>query len=243
VRSPMLRWCLACGVWPTSSCSSGALAPLTAWHPDRTPAQFWRRDSAGYSFRSMVKRTSKRTATPPRRRGGKPAPRKARRTVRRKSKSHRQTAETAVVLLRSVAILGLVTLVVMAFPPLRRGASAAAMVLAEAMAESRKVELRRLATARLALEYGVSLQLASDIEHAALAEGIDPELAFRLVYVESRFHEQAVSSAGALGLTQLMPATAASLQPGITREQIFERHTNLRLGLRYLRWLLDVYDG
>src|SRR5690606_29606262 len=56
-------------------------------------------------------------------------------------------------------------------------------------------------------------------------------------------HEQAVSSAGALGLTQLMPATAASLQPGITREQIFERHTNLRLGLRYLRWLLDVYDG
>lgn len=191
----------------------------------------------------MVKRTSKRTATPTRRRGGKPAPRKARRTVRRKSKSHRQTAETAVVLLRSVAILGLVTLVVMAFPPLRRGASAAAMVLAEAMAESRKVELRRLATARLALEYGVSLQLASDIEHAALAEGIDPELAFRLVYVESRFHEQAVSSAGALGLTQLMPATAASLQPGITREQIFERHTNLRLGLRYLRWLLDVYDG
>src|SRR5690606_22232255 len=103
--------------------------------------------------------------------------------------------------------------------------------------------LRRLATARYALEYGVSLQLASDIERAAVAEGIDPELAFRLVRVESEFHEGAISPVGALGLTQLMPATAESLQPGITRAEIFDRHTNLRLGFRYLRWLLEVYDG
>jgi soluble lytic murein transglycosylase-like protein len=87
------------------------------------------------------------------------------------------------------------------------------------------------------------MELAEDIERAAIAEGIDPDLAFRLVRVESGFHERAVSSAGALGLTQLMPATAASLQPGITREQIFERETNLRLGFRYLRWLLSIYDG
>jgi soluble lytic murein transglycosylase-like protein len=40
-----------------------------------------------------------------------------------------------------------------------------------------------------------------------------------------------------------MPATAASLEPGIEREQIFEREINLRLGFRYLRWLLKVYDG
>jgi soluble lytic murein transglycosylase-like protein len=33
------------------------------------------------------------------------------------------------------------------------------------------------------------------------------------------------------------------MQPGITREQIFERDTNLRLGFRYLRWLLKQYRG
>jgi soluble lytic murein transglycosylase-like protein len=63
------------------------------------------------------------------------------------------------------------------------------------------------------------------------------------VRVESEFNERAVSSAGALGLTQLMPATAAELRPGITREEIFDRETNLRLGFRYLRWLLRSYDG
>ena len=92
-------------------------------------------------------------------------------------------------------------------------------------------------------KYGISPELAAAIAHAARSEGIDPELAFRLVRVESDFRERAVSPVGARGLTQLMPATAAELQPGITTEQIFERDTNLRLGFRYLRWLLKVYDG
>lgn len=91
--------------------------------------------------------------------------------------------------------------------------------------------------------YGIDPELAVAIAHAARSEGIDPELGFRLVRVESRFRERAVSPVGALGLTQLMPRTAAELQPGITREQTFDRDTNLRLGFRYLRWLLDVYDG
>lgn len=146
-------------------------------------------------------------------------------------------------LLRAAGVLGVVAGVVLLVPPLRSGAGRAAEVLTEAIEASRRAELRRLATARYALEYGVSLPLASDIEHAAVAEGIDPELAFRLVRVESGFHERAVSPVGAMGLTQLMPATAESLRPGITREEIFERRTNLRLGFRYLRWLLRVYDG
>src|SRR5690606_24613111 len=91
--------------------------------------------------------------------------------------------------------------------------------------------------------YGIAYELASEIEHAAYAEGVDPELGFRLVEVESRFREDAVSTAGARGLTQLMPNTAAWLQPGITEAQIFERNTNLRLGFRYLHHLLDLYDG
>jgi soluble lytic murein transglycosylase-like protein len=40
-----------------------------------------------------------------------------------------------------------------------------------------------------------------------------------------------------------MPATAEFLQPGITRAQLLDRDTNLRLGFRYLKELLAVYDG
>lgn len=94
-----------------------------------------------------------------------------------------------------------------------------------------------------AARYRISTDLAREIESAAVAEGIDPDLAFRLVHVESSFDEMAVSPAGALGLTQLMPATADWLEPGITTEEIFDRRTNLRLGFRYLRLLLRVYDG
>src|SRR5690606_12495760 len=162
---------------------------------------------------------------------------------RKPPRKRRSNARPGRSLLQAGAALLLAGLFVYAVPPLRLTFDRALGVLSEAMAASRRAELRRLATARYALEYGVSLQLASDIERAAVAEGIDPELGFRLVRVESQFNERAVSPAGALGLTQLMPATAASLQPGITRDEIFERHTNLRLGFRYLRWLLEAYDG
>lgn len=168
----------------------------------------------------------------------KPARRRPRRRKRRSSGTRPSTAFFRAGA-ASILLVGLLYLV----PPVRVSFAHARDVLVDAMAASRRAELRRLATARYALEYGVPLELASDIERAAVAEGIDPELAFRLVRVESEFRESAVSPVGALGLTQLMPATAASLQPGISEAQIFDRKTNLRLGFRYLRWLLEVYDG
>lgn len=103
--------------------------------------------------------------------------------------------------------------------------------------------LHRREAREQARRYSIDTDLAQAIAHAARSEGIDPELGFRLVRVESGFRERAVSPVGALGLTQLMPRTAADLQPGITREQTFDRDTNLRLGFRYLRWLLQIYDG
>jgi soluble lytic murein transglycosylase-like protein len=103
--------------------------------------------------------------------------------------------------------------------------------------------LHRREAREQASRYRIDPDLALAIAHAARSEGIDPELGFRLVRVESGFRERAVSPVGALGLTQLMPRTAAELQPGISREQTFDRDTNLRLGFRYLRWLLHIYDG
>jgi soluble lytic murein transglycosylase-like protein len=85
--------------------------------------------------------------------------------------------------------------------------------------------------------------MAGDVMDASLREGIDPELSFHLVRLESEFNPRAVSKVGAVGLTQLMPSTASMFEKGLTREQLFVPKTNLRVGLRYLRTLLDQYKG
>jgi hypothetical protein len=94
-----------------------------------------------------------------------------------------------------------------------------------------------------ALRYRISGDLAREIHQAAQDEGIDPELAFRLVRVESAFNPRARSRVGALGLTQLMPSTARWFDRSLTREGILAPGTNLRVGFRYLHRLIDKYDG
>jgi soluble lytic murein transglycosylase-like protein len=91
--------------------------------------------------------------------------------------------------------------------------------------------------------YKIPADLAGDIYDIALSEGIDPKIAFALVNVESEFYHKAVSSKGAVGLTQVMPSTARQLQPGIARSELFDHETNLRLGFRYLRDMISYYDG
>jgi soluble lytic murein transglycosylase-like protein len=91
--------------------------------------------------------------------------------------------------------------------------------------------------------YGIPADLAERIEQIALAEGIDPKLAFGLVATESEFNRHAVSPVGAVGLTQLMPSTARFFRPELEREALFDRDTNLRLGFRFLKTLIDKYHG
>ncbi|HYR07264.1 MAG TPA: transglycosylase SLT domain-containing protein, partial [Longimicrobium sp.] len=139
-------------------------------------------------------------------------------------------------------VAGLVLLLAL-LPPTRAVAGAVWSGVEQALAATRAAEARERVIAGYARKYGISMELASAIERAARAEGIDTELAFRLVRVESAFKPNAESYAGALGLTQVMPATANYLQPGITRALLLDRDTNLRLGFRYLKDLLAVYDG
>jgi soluble lytic murein transglycosylase-like protein len=112
-----------------------------------------------------------------------------------------------------------------------------------------ELELARLELNRIhaILEYSkrhrIPADLATAIHDIALSEGIDPALAFSLVRVESGFVRNAVSSAGAVGLTQVMPSTARWMDPHIAYSDLFERDTNLRLGFRYLRMLIEQYDG
>src|ERR1700741_2781910 len=140
-------------------------------------------------------------------------------------------------------MLVIVAAAILVFPPTRRVLVSAATAVDRAMAAARAEEARDRAIDAYARQYGIEREMAEDIERIAREEEVPVGLAFRLVRVESASRERAVSPVGAVGLTQLMPATAAELQPGITRERLFERETNLRLGFRYFRRLLRHYDG
>lgn len=91
--------------------------------------------------------------------------------------------------------------------------------------------------------YRIPADLAAAIYDAALLERLDPELAFRLVKLESEFEDRARSSVGAIGLTQLMLSTARFYDRSLTREKLYDRDTNLRIGFRYLRGLIREYRG
>ena len=93
-----------------------------------------------------------------------------------------------------------------------------------------------------AKRYGVRPELAALIYEISTAQGIDPDLAFRLVRVESSFQGRAIGPRGAVGYAQVRPSTARWLDSTVTREKLFDAETNLRLGFRYLRMLLDRYD-
>lgn len=94
---------------------------------------------------------------------------------------------------------------------------------------------------RFAKRYDITPDLAAAIYDEALGQKIDPELAFRLVRLESRFSESAKSPVGAIGLTQLMLPTARIYAPGATADALHDRHTNLRIGFNYLHDLLKQY--
>jgi len=107
-----------------------------------------------------------------------------------------------------------------------------------------KLELTRLRTVMdYSSRYRIPANLAASIHDIALAEGVDPEIAYQLVRVESGFFGRAISPKGAVGLTQLMPSTAFGLEPGLGYTDLFNHETNLRLGFRYLREMQHRYDG
>ena len=91
--------------------------------------------------------------------------------------------------------------------------------------------------------YRIGADLAGKILDASAAEGIEPELAFRLVKIESEFNPRATSPVGARGLTQLMLPTARFFDRSVTQERLYDPETNLRIGFRYLRTLIHENQG
>lgn len=82
-------------------------------------------------------------------------------------------------------------------------------------------------------------QIDQLIERVARQVNLKPELIRSVVSAESNFNPSAVSSVGAQGLMQLMPATARELEVSDS----FDPQQNLLGGSRYLKQMLDKYDG
>ena len=80
----------------------------------------------------------------------------------------------------------------------------------------------------------------SELIDAFAAESeLDPALIRAVIQVESNFNRKAVSPKGAQGLMQLMPATIWRLSVG----DAYDPHENIGAGVRYLRQLLDRFQG
>ncbi|MBQ5488019.1 MAG: lytic transglycosylase domain-containing protein [Clostridia bacterium] len=88
---------------------------------------------------------------------------------------------------------------------------------------------------------------ADEVAAASERYGLDADLVFAVIRTESSFKPDAVSSAGAKGLMQIMTPTAEWVCWRYNEEydpsRIFEPEYNIELGCRLLAYLIDYYDG
>ena len=82
-------------------------------------------------------------------------------------------------------------------------------------------------------------ELSPYIDRVASRHGLDPDLIHAVILAESAYREKALSAKGAMGLMQLMPDTAERL--GV--RDPWDPEQNIEGGARYLRFLLDRYNG
>jgi soluble lytic murein transglycosylase len=103
------------------------------------------------------------------------------------------------------------------------------------------------AVKRVVRELTYPLQDTAIIRQQAQANQLDPALVAAVIYAETKFDAR-TSSAGALGLMQILPSTArylAHLSGGTTFRvsDLAEPRVNIAYGSYYLRYLFNLYDG
>lgn len=96
-------------------------------------------------------------------------------------------------------------------------------------------------------DLSLPLRHEAAIREQAREKNLDPSLIAGVIYAESKFSDS-TSSAGALGLMQLMPETAHFIAgrsggTAFTTEDLSTPDINIAYGSWYLRYLLDRYDG
>jgi hypothetical protein len=77
------------------------------------------------------------------------------------------------------------------------------------------------------------------VRRIAAEHSLSPQLIHSVIKVESNYNTHAISSKGALGLMQLIPSTARRFGVG----NAFNAVENIQGGAKYLRYLLDLYNG
>jgi soluble lytic murein transglycosylase-like protein len=92
---------------------------------------------------------------------------------------------------------------------------------------------------RASLTSAIPTAIANIVTEAATRHQVDPRLLAAVAHQESRFNAAAVSPVGALGVMQLMPATAKFLGVADARDA----RDNIFGGAKYLRMLLDTFHG
>lgn len=80
-----------------------------------------------------------------------------------------------------------------------------------------------------------------EVLEAAKQTTLEPALIHAVIAVESRHNPKAVSKKGAMGLMQLMPATAQHY--GLSRAHLYNNRQNILAGAQYLKTLLRQFDG
>jgi len=86
---------------------------------------------------------------------------------------------------------------------------------------------------------GIPASIDQLVEQTANRYKVDPELVRAIIRVESDYDPKAVSNKGAMGLMQLIPATAQRF--GVSNP--FDPKQNLEGGVNYLKHLLDLFQG
>lgn len=105
-------------------------------------------------------------------------------------------------------------------------------------ADSNGKLVTRVVTSRSSANHRApDVDISRIVSEAAQANGVDPLLIHSVIRAESAYNPFAVSSKGAQGLMQLMPATARTL--GV--RDSFDAKQNIEAGVRYLKQLQDQY--
>jgi soluble lytic murein transglycosylase len=89
--------------------------------------------------------------------------------------------------------------------------------------------------------FNYPLAFREDVTKNAAANAIPESLVYSIMRAESNYHPGALSPVGAVGLMQIMPATAEAISKGDSGK-LARPELNIRLGSRHLKDLLSVYD-